>query len=227
MTATCPNGHLSATVDYCDQCGSPIATATTAPPRTDQLHATSAEAELDTSPATRREPCPECGAPRTGDDRYCEGCGYDFAGPAPPRTPAPPPVLAATDAPEWEAVATADRGYFDRLAPTDLEFPADNVERRFPLNGAEVRIGRSRGRPPDQALEINLAGAGEDPAVSHLHAVLERQDDGSYTLRDLGSSNGTTINDDPTPVGVDVRAPVADGDRIHVGAWTTITLRKA
>ena len=24
MTATCPNGHVSATDDYCDQCGVPI-----------------------------------------------------------------------------------------------------------------------------------------------------------------------------------------------------------
>jgi hypothetical protein len=227
MAATCANGHLSATVDYCDQCGAPIGTATTMPPPTEQVQASAAESELDTSPAARQQPCPQCGAPRTGTDRYCEGCGYDFAGPAPTSTPASSPVAASTAAAEWQAIATADRGYFDRLASTDLEFPAGYGERRFQLSAAEVRIGRSRGNPPDQALEINLAGAGEDPAVSHLHAVLERQDDGSYTLRDLGSSNGTTINDDPTPVGADVRAPIADGDRIHVGAWTTITLRRA
>jgi pSer/pThr/pTyr-binding forkhead associated (FHA) protein len=45
-------------------------------------------------------------------------------------------------------------------------------------------------------------------------------------LRDLGSTNGTTLNDDPTPIGREVGAPVSDGDRIHIGAWTTITLRK-
>ena len=27
MTATCPNGHVSTTDDYCDQCGVPISPA--------------------------------------------------------------------------------------------------------------------------------------------------------------------------------------------------------
>jgi pSer/pThr/pTyr-binding forkhead associated (FHA) protein len=55
--------------------------------------------------------------------------------------------------------------------------------------------------------------------------MLLRQDDGSYVLVDPGSTNGTTLNDDLTPIAVNVPVPVADGDRIHVGAWTTLTLR--
>jgi hypothetical protein len=35
------------------------------------------------------------------------------------------------------------------------------------------------------------------------------------------------VNDDPTPIGREAAAPVADGDRIRIGAWTTLTLRKA
>jgi hypothetical protein len=37
--------------------------------------------------------------------------------------------------------------------------------------------------------------------------------------------NGTTLNDDPTPVGTEAPVSLADGDRIRLGAWTTITLR--
>jgi hypothetical protein len=238
VSNTCPNGHTSATDDYCDQCGAPIG-APPAPPSAGAPDAGledaatdpgSAGDEVETSQAARQQPCPQCGAPRTGDDRYCEGCGYDFvAAPTPEPASAPVSTAGSDNGPApppaaWEVVASADRAQFDRLAQAGLEFPSDYDERHFPLRGAEVSIGRTHA--PDQPPDINLAGSPEDPAVSHRHAVLERQQDGSYKLRDLGSTNGTTLNDDPTPVSTDVAAPLADGDRIRVGAWTTITLRK-
>jgi hypothetical protein len=209
MTVVCPSGHKSATTDYCDQCGAPIARAGATPSATQVLPLVE---EADTSPAARQGPCPECGAQRSGDDRYCERCGHDFL--APPRATA-----------TWEAVASADRGQFKRFAADGHSFPTDYGERRFAIVGAQVRIGRSRGRAGEPPLEIDLAGTPEDPGVSHLHAVLERQADGTYTLRDLGSTNGTTINDDPGPVGSETAVPLAHGDRIRLGAWTTITVR--
>jgi hypothetical protein len=82
MTVVCPRGHQSGTTDYCDQCGALIVAA--APPdgggNTQILPVVE---EADTSPAVRREPCPPCGARRSGDDRYCESCGHDFLGPPP------------------------------------------------------------------------------------------------------------------------------------------------
>jgi hypothetical protein len=213
MTVVCPSGHASATTDYCDQCGAPIA-PTAAPPQATAVLPVVEEA--DTSPAARRAPCPACGAQRSGDDHYCEGCGHDFL--------APPP-LPATATAEWEAVASADRAQFERFAVAGVSFPTDYVERRFALDGPELRIGRSRGRPAEEAAEIDLAGTPHDPGVSRFHAVLERQADGTYALRDLGSTNGTTINDDSQPVGTESPVPLADGDRIRLGAWTTITIR--
>jgi FHA domain len=207
MSVVCPHGHASATTDYCDQCGAPIAAVPSRQPTID----VPAVDDADTSPAAPREPCPACGAPRSGDDRYCEGCGHDFL--------APQPAIAA-----WEVVASADRAQFERFAADGLSFPADYVERRFPLKGAELRIGRSRGSG-EPAPEIDLASPPEDPGISRLHALLERQEDGSYALRDLGSTNGTTVNDDPHPVGGDATVPLVEGDRIHLGAWTTITVR--
>lgn len=191
MTATCPAGHVSATPDWCDQCGTPM--------------------EVDTSTTARREPCPGCGAARSGDDRFCEGCGHDFD--------APPTA--------WEAVARADRGQWEQHANAGVPFPgAAFLERCFRLEAAAVQIGRSRGRPGERAPEIDLAGTPEDPGVSHRHAVLERRADGSYAVRDLGSTNATTVNDDPAPVAAQGGVVLAEGDRIRVGAWTTITLRR-
>jgi len=169
--------------------------------------------EADTSPAARREPCPACGSRRSGDDRYCESCGYDFLAP-------PTAVLA------WEAIVTADRTQFDRLAVDGVSFPVDYRERRFALAYGENRIGRSRGHPGEPAPEIHLAAAPADPGVSRLHAMLERRSDGAIVVRDLGSTNGTMVNDDPVPIAPQTAVALADGDRVRVGAWTTITVRR-
>jgi pSer/pThr/pTyr-binding forkhead associated (FHA) protein len=44
---------------------------------------------------------------------------------------------------------------------------------------------------------------------------------------DVGSANGTTVNDQLEPIEANTPVPLADGDQIHLGAWTTITLRSA
>jgi hypothetical protein len=159
-----------------------------------------------------------------GDDRFCEVCGYDFTAPAP--SPGGTIVAAAagsTGTPAWEAVAIADRDYFDRVAPEGVTFPLHCPTRTFLLAGDQIRIGRhsnSRGIQP----EVDLSGAPEDGAISHLHCILIEQPDGSYSVVDPGSTNGTTVNDDATPLMANIAVALADGDRIHLGAWTTITI---
>jgi hypothetical protein len=225
MSATyvCPNGHQSATDDYCDLCGAKIGRA--APDPTAQVPVVPA-APSGEAPAVAAagELCPACGAARVGSDRFCEGCGYDFVTQA-TSAQAAAAVSAATADGEarWDAVISADRAYFDEVASPGVEFPPHCPDRTFPLAGAQLRIGRrsaSRGIYP----EIDLSGAPEDSAVSHLHALLVRGVDGSYSLVDPGSTNGTTVNDSPDPIAVNTPIPLAEGDRIHVGAWTTITI---
>jgi pSer/pThr/pTyr-binding forkhead associated (FHA) protein len=97
---------------------------------------------------------------------------------------------------------------------------------RIALEGEEVRIGRWRAGSGEPIPDIDLAGAVEDPGVSRLHALLVRQEDDGWAIRDLGSTNGTTVNDDLEAVGTDASVPLAEGDRIHLGVWTTITLRR-
>jgi FHA domain len=227
-TFTCPDGHPSTTSDYCDQCGARIAGVAPSPITTEVPAVTPGPAPATPSPAIpgpatqgAPEPCPACSAARVGTDRFCEGCGYDFVAGATPAQAAA--AGAAETAAAWDAVVSADRAYFDRVASAGVDFPPHCPDRRFPLSGPELRIGRrsaSRGIQPD----IDLTGAPEDSAISHLHALLVRGTDGSYSLVDPGSTNGTTVNDDPAPVGINVAVPLSDGDRIHLGAWTTITI---
>ena len=101
MTAVCPNGHQSATTDYCDQCGAKIE-GRPAAGGPQPAQALAAEPEPAATPTG--EPCPVCGAARVGTDRYCEGCGYDFTavpavGETTPANPANPDAV-------WEVVVT-------------------------------------------------------------------------------------------------------------------------
>jgi pSer/pThr/pTyr-binding forkhead associated (FHA) protein len=124
-------------------------------------------------------------------------------------------------------VVTADRAYYDSVQTSggpdaaSIAFPAYCPLRRFPLVGPEVRIGRrssSSGINP----EIDLSVAPADPGVSRLHAVLLQAPDGSWSVLDPGSANGTTLNGREIPPGQAV--PLHDGDRIHLGAWTELRL---
>lgn len=128
----------------------------------------------------------------------------------------------------WSAVISADRGYFDEvvaegtLDEASVSFPGGYLSREIPLSGTEMRIGRrsqTRGLTP----EIDLAGPPADPGISHLHAVLIAQQDGTWLLLDQGSSNGTQVNGRQVASGVPVR--LRDGDRICLGAWTMLTVR--
>ncbi|MDV5145715.1 FHA domain-containing protein [Streptomyces sp. SBC-4] len=131
----------------------------------------------------------------------------------------------------WTAVIGPDREYFmammHRSGPeaTGLNLPAYSPDKHLPLQGNQISIGRRRhstGESPD----IDLSVPPEDPGVSHQHAVLVQQPDGSWAVVDQNSTNGTTINGGEEPIQPYVPVQLQEGDRVHVGAWTTITIRR-
>lgn len=85
-----------------------------------------------------------------------------------------------------------------------------------------MRIGR---RSTSRALqpEIDLTGPPTDPGISHLHAVLIAQQDGTWSVFDTGSANGTQVNGRELASGEP--ALLRDGDSICLGAWTRLTIR--
>ncbi|MFF7677149.1 FHA domain-containing protein [Actinacidiphila glaucinigra] len=129
----------------------------------------------------------------------------------------------------WTAVIAADREYFTGMMARSgpeargLYFPSYSPEQRMPLAGPQVTVGRRR-NSTGVAPDIDLSRAPEDPGVSHKHAVLVEQPDGSWSVVDQGSTNGTTVNGGEEPIDPFVPVPLTDGDRVHVGAWTTITI---
>ncbi|MFD8972426.1 FHA domain-containing protein [Streptomyces sp. NPDC059593] len=131
----------------------------------------------------------------------------------------------------WTAVIGPDREYFmammHRSGPeaSGLNLPAYSPDKHLPLQGNQISIGRRRhstGESPD----VDLSVPPEDPGVSHQHAVLVQQPDGSWAVVDQNSTNGTTINGGEEPIQPYVPVQLQEGDRVHVGAWTTITIRR-
>jgi len=202
---TCVEGHTSKAADYCDVCGAPIE---------------SSAAQPDSPPPAEAKACPACGMPVSG--RFCEACGHDSALPEPSAAPAPNVSARSV---EWTAVVTADRDLYKRVlaqaGPDTVEFPLYFPERRIVLQGDTTLIGRGN---PKQGVEpeIDLGIHPADRGVSTQHAVL-RIHDSVLTITDLGSTNGTYLNGD-NRLAEGEETPLADGDRIHVGAWTTINI---
>ncbi|MFF4340217.1 FHA domain-containing protein [Kitasatospora sp. NPDC001540] len=173
---------------------------------------------------------PEPSGPQSGHQPQQGGdSGTSFRLSPPGRQPGGAPQQRAT----WYAVVAPDHEYFTdmmtRSGPeaAGLYFPQYTSERRVPLTGrGQLRIGRrsqQRGTVP----EIDLSVAPEDPGASHQHALLAEQPDGSWVVVDQDSTNGTTMNGSPETLPPHTAVPLNDGDRIHVGAWTTITVRLA
>ena len=198
----------SATTDYCDECGAPMA-APAPPPQQARRCARSA------TPSSTR--------------RFCEICGHDSTRPA-PAVPHPSPPPAPAGPATWSVVATADRAWFEEVCRREgpdvasVAFPHYCPPRTFVLAGPQMTIGRrsrSRGIEP----EIDLSGPPLDPGVSTLHAVLLVRPDGGWDLVDVGSTNGTVIGGSPTRSRPNVPVRLAVGDRIKIGAWTVLTVK--
>jgi len=166
---------------------------------------------------------PELPAPRAPEKSVP---GRSVPGHSLPERTAPEPGAAGT----WTAMVTADRAYYDHVRAADaadaatMTFPASVAERRFPLSGTEVRIGRRSSKSPRQP-DIDLTGPPADPGISRQHAELRGAPDGTWSVIDLDSDNGIQVNGKEVPSGTAV--PVHPGDQIHLGAWTLITLVSA
>jgi uncharacterized Zn finger protein (UPF0148 family) len=212
----CPKGHQSSEPDFCSECGAKIQGARGA-------------ATSNNNPSFAAK-CPDCGAPVPTDGSvFCEVCGYNFrtrahgqiamttepAPPPPPSTPAQQSEPVASQAP-IELTVTVDPSLRE---PDSPEPPASSSPQTIAVDKPVALIGRrseTRAIYPEIALDF-------DTAVSHRHAILSRAADGSITLRDIGSANGTRLNDRDLPPMTDVA--VHDGDQVTLGHWTRIVVK--
>ena len=222
MSAVCPQGHHSSTDDFCDVCGEPIDTAmVTAVPAPPPMSSLTLDPAVASSGVTAPE-CPNCGVENPADALFCEACGYDFTtGQLPPATapmadPGADWVAEIWIDPDWFAFQNSPGGCATSGAPTVV-----------PLRVTSALVGR-RSKSRGVVAEIDCAN---DGAVSHRHAQLTLDHDRWY-VEDLGSTNGTFIGapGDPlptVPLEPQQRRELGDDERVYVGAWTRVMVRRS
>ena len=125
-------------------------------------------------------------------------------------------ISVSTDADYFAAMVTeGEVGLPDPLPP----------DQELELFGAELHIGRtseSRAVHPNIDVEA-LTG---DPAVSTRHAVLRVSNNGTVTITDVGSTNGTFVGDfDSEPITQGIPIELADDTVVYVGAWTRLAIQ--
>lgn len=124
---------------------------------------------------------------------------------------------------------TVDAEFFAAsVGDVDLVLPDPIPDAQVvPLAGIRILIGRtstSRGIFP----AIDVRALTDDPAVSSRHAMLERAPDGSWTLTDLGSTNGTFLTAQADPaIDAGIALPITPGTSVYLGAWTCIELNES
>jgi len=141
--------------------------------------------------------CARCGHRNPDDARFCSSCGAALTADETTLT------LSAVEA----ADAEDDLAQFlDGLGPGVGLL----VVRSGPETGSSYRLEKSAtaiGRHPDSDIFL------DDITVSRRHVVIDRAD-GKFTLRDVGSLNGTYVNKKRVD-----ESPLRYGDEVQIGRY--------
>ena len=122
-----------------------------------------------------------------------------------------PPKRRATPAPRPAVAAPSEPNRRSRRIPKELVLHSPGAAPRVvPLSGHGVVLGRG----PSADVHV------EDVYISDEHAEV-LPDDGSWSIRDLGSTNGTFLNG----AKVTRPTPLAVGDQLRVGK-TRVEVRR-
>jgi hypothetical protein len=254
---TCPNcGDLSPAGSlFCENCGYDFTTGTPAPPPppTSGLDLGDLGATQPPSGPVPGPAAPTPGPEPTSGSAPAAATGAPASSstgaPAPSSTGVPAPSSSGVPAPSstgapapssggglsappvpgdaaWVAEIWVDPDWYAHERPED-PMPSAGLPGLVTLRQRSLLVGRpskSRGIRPD-------VDCGSDPGVSRRHCQLTT-DGQRWWVEDLGSSNGTFVAPagDPlpdNPLTQGVRKEIEEGDRVFIGAWTRLVIRKA
>ena len=142
--------------------------------------------------------CTNCGHPNKDDARFCASCGHPLQD---------DPTLSLTP------VEAEDE------AQDEFPFPHDELEpgqglllvKRGPNAGSTFLLeadSTSVGRAPESDVFL------DDVTVSRKHAQIVRRVDGSFSVSDVGSLNGTYVNGEQVD-----ETKLATGDEVQIGMF--------
>lgn len=218
----CPNGHESASTDWCDVCGEAMGPAPAASPTPaasgnplDSLDLPSApdgapvpaapvaapvaEAPPSGAEESGGQECPNCHAISKPEALFCETCGYDFTtGSMPRRGPSAGEPVPAGGIPE-NVSATLDPPWVAEIWIDPAWYASQASPDPLPSAGPPVVIPLHHrslliGRTSTSRDIHPDIECGADNGVSRRHAELTT-DGTRWWIDDLQSSNGTYVGD--------------------------------
>ena len=134
----------------------------------------------------------------------------------PPLEPAPASEAEVTPAAAAAPTATVARTQLQQVTARLIHVQTDRLI-ELPQNLSVIHIGKPNDRiPPD----IDVSGFPNSEIVSRIHADIRVEGDAHY-VEDVGSSNGTYINNSPLLPGN--RHRLRPGDRISLGKGDLMT----
>ncbi|WP_312028683.1 FHA domain-containing protein [Cellulosimicrobium composti] len=240
--AQCPHCGFAAPPGalFCENCGYDFTTGALPDPVEPASALSLDPPSAPTPPPSSSAPAPSPGTPAPGDPGPSPASaatppplpgqapagttGGEAGEPATSGTHLPTPPVPGPD--QWVAEIWIDPDWYAAQQPED-PMPSAGLPGLVVLRERSVLVGRpsvSRGIHPQ-------VDCGADTGVSRRHCQLST-DGQRWWVEDLQSANGTYVSPageplptDPVPAGQ--RRELADGDRIYLGAWTRIVVRKA
>lgn len=235
---TCPHCESPAAAGalFCENCGYDFTTGATPTPAVPVGQPSAATgAHPVVTPSGRVEPPapenrPTTSGPTTSDPTTSDPASAPVTSDPAASDPVTGGAVLPTPAPDgpdsWVAEVWIDPDWYRLQAPED-PMPSAGLPVLVPLRTRSVLVGR-----PSVSRNIHPnIDCGADSGVSRRHCQLNT-DGTRWWVEDLQSSNGTYVAPvgaplPQTPVPAGQRHELADGDRVYVGAWTRIVVRRA
>jgi len=199
--------------EFCEECGASLA------PVGAPAGAASGQASASTPPASEVK---DASPPMTPNPTPVEATLVD-----PPPTDATPAIDSTNATPVREVgPAESDAAAAPPAVPSSVGQNPRLVTVRhgaptgeeIPLLGERMVVGRFD--PETGPVDIDLSSAPESVHISRQHGELRRDADGTWTVRDLGSTNGVFVKGSGAETfGPRITAPktLADGDEVAFG----------
>ncbi|MEV5975198.1 FHA domain-containing protein [Streptomyces sp. NPDC051921] len=163
--------------------------------------------------------CTRCGHRNTADSRFCSHCGAPLrGGVVPERASETTSTISISGLEAYDAEVT---GQIPSLSPEALAAvealpvgAALLIVRRGPNSGSRFLLDgelTTAGRHPQSDIFL------DDVTVSRRHVEFRRQQDGTFTVSDVGSLNGTYVNREPIDSVV-----LSNGDEVQIGKYRLV-----
>lgn len=206
--SVCGSDNLDGSA-YCEDCGARLpvggaAPAASNPPPAPASPTPPASEEAEPPPEPSGEGgvlvCASCGAENPSYEAYCEDCGASLSA-----TSASSPVVSISSESEPVAVAAP--------AVARIRLSLADGSREFPVSKDTIEIGR---RSPVDGIypDVDLTDVDTESFISRRHGRVLKGESG-VLYEDLGSSNGSFLNDSRLQAGV--QTALKDGDRLRLG----------